>query len=436
MEEAYIMVVDGSGENKCTTIYRGKGLDIETVKTFTIPDSLGWFYQSITDFLGFSPNNHEGKVMALAAYGAPDPDIYAKLHKMLSFDDLGNYRYDSRYSFGGTQVPGRIFSKEMTELLGAPKEKGDVLSDFHKNLAFAAQDILEQVCTNMARNISSSNDFKGNICIAGGVGLNCKMNGSIAGMDQISKVFVPPHCSDAGTALGAAMQLSAEQGCDPRFSMEHAYWGPGYSREEILDALQRSGQEFEEQENICLSAANLLAEGKVIAWFQGRMEVGPRALGNRSILANPGSSAMRDHINQNIKDRETWRPFAASIAEEYKNRYLKNTSDSPFMTLAFPVTEEMCEKAVSAIHTDMTTRPQIVSKTANEKYWQLITEFGNITGVYALLNTSFNMSEEPIACSPDDAIRSFSASGIDYLAIGDFLVKNRNVTGENTGMRQ
>lgn len=423
MEESHILVVDGSGENKCTTLYKGKGPEITMLKEYLMPDSLGWFYQSITEYLGFKPNNHEGKVMALAAYGEKDPEVYARLGKMLSFNEHGHYRYDPAYSFAGNHNNSSVYSDEMVDLLGPARTADAPLTAYHKNIAFAAQNMLETVAVNIVKEIAGFPDFNGNLCIAGGVGLNCRMNGTLAQVTGIRNLYVPPHCSDNGTALGAAMLLSAQMDKDPRFKMDHAYWGPGYDDNEIARELSNAGAIYTRDDDICKTTATLLADGKVIAWFQGRMEVGSRALGNRSILASPISPGMRDHINANIKGREVWRPFAASLLHEKKDLYLKNANDAPFMSISFDVTEAMTQHASSAIHTDQTTRPQTVRKEINEKYWQLIYNFGEITGVYALLNTSFNLCEEPIVCSPADALRSFYGSALDYLVMGNFIVK-------------
>lgn len=420
--KAHILVIDGSGENKCTTLLKGDGTTITTLKTFKIPHSLGWFYQSITEFLGFLPNRHEGKLMALASYGAPNSIIAKKLQYIVKLHKEGEYTYAPKFSISGTHKQGKIFSEELVGLLGDPRFKEDPITQYHRDIAFETQSLLEKIVMSLVLRLSREEDYNGNICIAGGVGLNCKMNGKIADLPQVKKIFVPPVANDAGTALGAAMYLSNRRSVSSAFQMEHAYWGPEYSNEQVKKALDQCEAKYTYDENIALSTARLLAGNKIVGWFQGRMEVGSRALGARSILANPTPQQIRDVINEKVKQRELWRPFAASILDEEKDRYVINAQPSPFMTLSFKVTNEATKSLASAIHIDDTIRPQFVTKHTNPRYWKLISEFGKLTGVYAVLNTSFNTDEEPIVCTPYDAIRTFYGSGLDYLVINDYIV--------------
>lgn len=421
LDKAHILVLDGSGEDKCTTIFKGEGLEIKEEKCFKIPDSLGWFYQSITEFLGFLPNMHEGKVMALAAYGKYNEEIYSKLKTMVPFDEKGNYKYDAGYSFLGKHIQGTIYSEKMAKLLKNSRYHSEPIGQIHKDIAFAAQDILEKIVVSIAKNISNSPCYNGKLCIAGGIGLNCKMNGVVAGQDYIKDIFIPPVTNDAGTALGAALYFSGEKGLNPKFKMAHPYWGPEFSNEEIEKLLNRLKIKFTKDRGIESTVARLLFENKIVGWFQGRMEIGPRALGARSILANPAKEWMKDKVNT-VKNRELWRPFSPSILHENRNEYLLKPKESPFMALAFEVSKEVKEKIPSVIHTDNTTRPHLVKKDENPKYWKLIDEFRKISGVPAVLNTSFNIQGEPIVCAPEDALRTFYTSEIDYLAMGDFLI--------------
>jgi len=421
-EDAHILIVDGSGEDACTTILRGNNKEITQLKSYKIPDSLGWFYQGITEYLGFIPNRHEGKVMALASYGERIPEVEDKINQMISSDSTGNYRYDPRYSFSGTHDRGQVFSRQMVKLLGSPRNYKEPISSNHKNIACSTQYILEEIVKKIVKNISSFPDFNGNLCIAGGVGLNCKMNGAVADLDCVNNIFVPPVTSDAGTALGAAMYLSKSEGYDPRFKMEHAYWGPEFTQDQVEETLLRCGVRFTKEPNIEQVVAGMLAQDKVVGWFQGRMEAGSRALGARSILASPINATIKDTVNEKVKGRESWRPFAASILYEEKENFVVNPRESPFMAMAFKVKQEIAGKIPSAIHIDNTTRPQFVKKQVNPRFWTLINEFGKITGVYALLNTSFNTNEEPIVCTPEQALRTFYASGMDYLVIDCFIV--------------
>jgi carbamoyltransferase len=421
-QESLIAVLDGSGEFQSTSIFEAKGSEIKLLEQFEIPDSLGWFYQAITDYLGFTPNSHEGKVMALAAYGERDEKIFKKLRKVLHMEGVGKYRHDPKFSFAGGHTFGRVYSDELVALLGPSRQKNEPLTLYHQNIAYASQHLLEEAAVAILSKYIKDQHFKGNICLAGGVALNCKMNGLIAQQEGVSEIYVPPHCSDAGAALGAALLLAKDIGQFKPFEMQHAFWGHDIGSEDIETLLRKMGLRYKREASVANTAAALLAEGKTLAWCQGRMEVGSRALGHRSILANPTKVETRDFVNAQIKSREGWRPFAASILEEYQEEYLQYPQKAPFMTLAFEVKEQFKAVAPAAIHIDGTTRPQLVSKSVDPKYWDLIKFFGDQTGVYAVLNTSFNLNEEPIVCTATDAIRTFFSSALDYLIIEDYLI--------------
>lgn len=419
--KAHILVVDGHGEDKCTSIFKGEGLEIKEEKSFKIPDSLGWFYQSITEFLGFLPNKDEGKTMALASYGRYNEEIYTKFKKMISFDANGSYKYDAGYSLLGKHNYGTIFSDRMVELFTSVRYAQEELQEIHKDIAYAAQDILEKISLAIVKDLSYSPDYNKKLCIAGGVGLNCKMNGAIAKQDYIDEIFIPPVSSDAGAPLGAALYLSKQKGYNPKFKMESAYWGPKFTNSQIRQSLDRFGVKFKEDHKIEATVAELLSKDKIVGWFQGRMEIGPRALGARSILANPKKALMKDFVNK-VKNREPWRPFAPSILDEKKGEYLTKPKYSPFMAMAFEAVEKTKDKIPAVIHVDNTTRPHCVKKEINPRYWQLIAEFEKLTGIPLILNTSFNGRGEPIVCRPEEALRTFYTTDMDYLALGDFLV--------------
>lgn len=422
MDNAHVMVIDGSGEEACTSIFRAENNQIKLLKKITIPDSLGWFYQTFTEFLGFTPNNHEGKLMGLAAYGNENEEIKEKLNQVIQLDEDNFYRFEAAYSFLGKHNKGRVFSEKLLQLFGNPRLPHEPIVQNHKDIAFAVQQKLEGIVTAMILELSKEKDFNGNLCIAGGVGLNCKMNGVINSLPQVKNLYVPSITSDAGTSAGAALTLSAELRVDVQQKVEHAYWGSSYTDEDIEKVLMNSGLSYSKVENIASTVADLLCENKVIGWFQGRMESGSRALGARSILANPTLKEMRDIVNLKVKNRENWRPFAASILYDEKDNFVENATDSPFMAIAFKVKPAMKEKIPAAVHVDGTTRPQFVKKEVNEKYWNVIKNFGDKTEVYAVLNTSFNTNEEPIVENPMQAIKAYSASGMDGLAIGNFLL--------------
>ena len=421
-DAAHILVIDGSGEDKCTTIAQGIGAAITPLRHFRIPNSLGWFYQGITEFLGFMPNRHEGKTMALAPYGNRNTDICGKINKMILPGHNGSYRYLARYSFLGSHSGGSIYSDEMTVLLGPARYHGEPIMDVHKDIAYHAQGMLEAIACSLVESIALHPDFNGRLCISGGVGLNCKMNGAIAEMGCVKELFVSPFPNDCGTALGAALYICQKKGFDPRFKLEHSYWGPCFSSPDVEKTLIRSRVKFKKESQIEQTTADLLFKDKIVGWFQGRMEAGPRALGNRSILSNPLKASMSDHINKKVKNREAWRPFAPSVLYEDRHRYIINSQEAPFMAISFRVPEEISREIPAVIHVDNTTRPHFVKKDINPRYWNVINEFKKKSGIAVLLNTSLNCNEEPIACTPEDALRTFYASGMDYLVIDDFLV--------------
>jgi carbamoyltransferase len=262
------------------------------------------------------------------------------------------------------------------------------------------------------------------LCLAGGTALNCSMNGKLALLPWVDEVFIQPAAHDAGTALGAALAVYVEKtGHRPTWRMEHAYWGPEYDNEAIETALRGFTElKVHRSENICAETAELLAAGQIVGWFQGRLEIGPRALGNRSILANPSLPEMKDLVNNQVKHREPWRPFAPSVLEEAVGRYVDPPLASPYMILAFDTKAEQQAELASAIHVDGTCRPQTVSRATNPRYWELIKQFEARTGIPAVLNTSFNVDSQPIVNNPYEAIDTFLNCGLDVLAIGDYLV--------------
>ncbi len=424
-DRAHIIVADGSGENRCTSIFRAEGKSLKLIKTFPIPHSLGWFYQSITEWLGFTPNSHEGKTMALAAYGKHNVDISNKLKSMLHVKTNGDYTYDPSYSHSGLHTSGNIYSDKTTALLGKARSKEEPLTPLHFDVAFSAQELLESVMLNLVGEVINEKDFSGNLCMAGGVALNCKMNGKVALIHKVKNIFIPPFCSDEGVALGAALLYREANGIDPRFEMKHAYYGPSFNNADIERFLTSTNISYSKPPNIVETVAQLLFEGKIVGWFQGAMEIGARALGNRSILANPTLLGMKNRVNAEVKGREQWRPFAASLLFEEKEAYVESAHASPFMTIAFNVKKKALEKIPESIHIDGTTRPQFVTESDNPLFYALIKAFGEKSGVNALLNTSLNTNEEPIVCTPQQAVSAFFSSGLEVLAIGDYLLQKR-----------
>jgi carbamoyltransferase len=403
--EANILSLDGSGGGESGILGVGRATEIQVLKTVTNQGSWGLMYEQITDKLGFRRHSGEGKVMGLAAYGTPDRN------------GLPFVNWDGDIPvIDGPQR--KAFVKSLK-----PRKQEDPITSEHKNLAATLQYTLEQAVQRMTEWLYKQTGLR-RLCLAGGTALNCSMNGKLALLPWVDEIFIQPAAYDAGTALGATLSVYVEKtGQRPDWRMEHAYWGPEFSNEQIEETLQAfQDLHYYRSNDIFSETARLLAEGKIIGWFQGRSEVGPRALGNRSIIADPSRPEMKDRVNNQVKHREPWRPFAPSVLEEAVGRYVTKPIASPYMILAFDTKTESREEIVSASHVDGTIRPQTVSRATNPRYWQLIKRFEELTGIPVVLNTSFNVDSQPIVNAPQEAVDTFLNCGIDVLAIGDFLV--------------
>ncbi len=421
-DRAAILIFDGHGEQNTITIYQGAGKEIKLLKEINMPHSLGWFYSAFTEYLGWSPNEGEVKLMGLAPYGSFNSEIKEIIDDIVKING-NDITLNPDYLCYSKRSYGEYFSDLLVEKLGQPRGNNKEITEYHKDIAFAVQSKMEEAgifLSKLALKLAGSK----NLCLSGGVALNCKMNGIIHKSGIAENIFVQPVSYDTGAALGAAMVVAMQNGDDCRFKMDHAYLGTAFSNDEIKIILDRNKIKYTYRDDIAIYGAKLIAEGKIIGWFQNRMEAGARALGGRSILADPSDPDMKDKVNDYVKFRENWRPFAVSILEEHIADYLKKPSDAPFMMMAFDVIEEKVKDIQSSLHLgDNTTRPQSVSKKTNPIYWELINEFKKITNVPAVLNTSFNIKGEPIVCSPSDALRCFYGTGIDVLIIGNFVVE-------------
>lgn len=423
-DEALILIVDGSGDHQCTSLWRGKDSSITPLDEVNVPHSLGWFYSAITEFLGFDAYDGEYKVMGLAAYGRPNSDLREKIGKILfaAGDHDPHYRLERKYIHAGQHRFSHRFTDELCSLLGAPPRSRDgEITKWHESLAFEAQRALEQ---QVLRFLTHHRQITGirHLVIGGGVGQNVKLNGAIRASGLFDDLFLFPIPSDCGTAAGAALGVSQRDfGSDIKHCLNNVYWGPEFTAAEIQAELRSSRVPYRKVDNIAEEVAALLEEGNLIGWFQGRMEAGPRALGARSILADPRNAANRDKVNGAVKYREYWRPFCPAMTIEAAPRFLADATDAPFMIMAYRAGLE-AEKIPAVVHIDDTLRPQTVSREQNPTFHALLEAFGRRTGVPVLLNTSFNVKGEPLVCSPRDAIRTFWSTGLDVLAIGDFLV--------------
>jgi carbamoyltransferase len=422
LSEAAVLVFDGHGEERTVSIYHGTGRSLREVRHIGLPHSLGWFYSASTEYLGWDANEGEVKLMGLAPYGGPDPMLRAFFEEFLQLTPNG-VRIDPDCIFYGRRSYGRFFGDKMADRLGPPRAPAEEITQRHRDIAFAVQQRLEEASLHLAR-LALRETGSRNLCVAGGVALNCKMTGALHGEGIADHLFVQPLSYDAGVALGAAMLAAEQAGDDSRFPMEHLQYGPSYDDAAIEAVLRRNGLRYRRSEDIAEDAAALVADGKVVGWFQGRMEAGPRALGGRSIIADPRAASMSDTVNDKVKFRERWRPFALSILAERAADYLVTPVDSPFMVMAFAVVPGREAEIPAALHEgDHTTRPQTVRRDVSPLFWALIDAFYRRTGVPGVLNTSFNVKGEPIVCSPTDAVRCFYGTGMDAMAIGSFLLE-------------
>jgi carbamoyltransferase len=427
-DEALVFVVDGSGEHQCTTLWRGAGSDLELIYEMELPHSLGWFYSAVTEYLGFESYDGEYKVMGLAAYGRPHTGFRAVLTEVLHPGENDfDYVLERDYIHNGQHTYSGRFTDKLVAKLGlAPRAYVDPITAEHEDFAFEAQHALEEAVLRLLRHFRETTGLR-NLTIGGGVGQNVKMNGRIRESGLFDEVFLFPIPADSGTSVGAALGVHRQiTGSAARAELQDVYWGPCFSDDEIEADLRESGVAFEKPARIEERVADLLAEGRIVGWFQGRMEAGQRALGARSILADPRSVEIRDRVNAAIKYREYWRPFCPSIAVEDIGRYVVRPTHAPFMIMAFSATDAAIREIPGVVHVDGTMRIQTVDAHSNPRFYSVIKAFAARTGVPVLLNTSFNIKGEPIVCSPRDALRTFWSTGLDALAIGSFLLIKQN----------
>lgn len=419
-ESAAILSIDGTGEWTTTLLGSGRGLDVGTRRTIGYPHSLGKVYEAATQYLGFEPNSGEGKVMGLAAYGTPrHADAF---ERMVALNGHGEFRLDTRFfrfQFG----EDRKWSDAMAEALGPPREPGSSIERRHEDVARSLQERLETAALHLARELHRVTGEK-NLCVAGGVALNSVMNGRLLRDGPFDSIWVQPAAHDSGAALGAALVVSRRR--DPIFRrapMTTAALGPAFGLARCEAALRAAGLGFTRPADLAGTLADRLARGAVAAWFSGRSEYGPRALGHRSLLADPRDPAMKDRLNVRVKGRETFRPFAPAVPVEDAARFFVGAVESPFMLLTFPVAERERRRLPAITHVDGTARVQTVSRDAEPRFHALLRAFEARAGVPVLLNTSLNRRGEPIVNTPEEAVSLFRSSEIDVLVLEDFVAE-------------
>jgi carbamoyltransferase len=422
-EEAAILVVDGVGEWPVTSLYHGQGVHLERLATVNFPHSLGFFYSAFTEYLGFDPFDGEYKVMGMASYG--EARFNSQLRQIVRLpEDSPAHRLDLRYfNFPNHYGSSTWYSPYLVEAFGPPAPAAPMPPQVYLDIAASVQQRLEQAILHLGEYLRRRTHSR-YLCLAGGVALNSVANGKLTQGGTFDRIFVQPAANDSGSALGAALYVQHSLlGDAQRQPFQHVYLGPEFPASEIEAALHSNLIPFETLADPVETAADLLAQGQIVGWFQGRMEFGPRALGNRSILADPRRADMKDRLNAAVKFREPFRPFAPSVPEEHSDTYFENVGGSPFMILVTQVRPGMAEVIPAVTHVDNTARLHTVSRVTNPLYWELLQRFGEKTGVPVLLNTSFNVRGEPIVCTPKEAIACFYNSGLDALVIERFLLR-------------
>ncbi|BAU48285.1 carbamoyltransferase [Sulfurifustis variabilis] len=417
-DSAAVLTMDGRGERATTSYAVGQGTGLERLAQIDLPHSLGLLYEEVTRYLGFLHSSDEYKVMALASFGKPR---YREL-----FREILESGPDGRY---------RINDVPLAERLGPARRRGEALEERHFDVACSLQKALEETVLGMARWLHEQTGER-RLCLAGGVALNCVMNGRLLREGPYDDIWVQPAAGDAGTALGAALWIDARERNDGerRYTMDHALLGPSYDEREIEAVLRRAGVRYRRLPGLD-DVAELLARDRIVAWFQGAMEFGPRALGGRSILASPMSPSMQARLND-IKDREDFRPVAPVVLEEEAPDWFAGCRRSPFMLFVYDVLPERRARIPAVAHVDGTARVQTVNREQHPVYYDLLRAFQARTGVPVLVNTSFNTRGEPIVCTPRDALECFASSPLDALVMGPFLLEKRELLNDVARFRR
>jgi carbamoyltransferase len=405
-DHAAVATLDGRGEIATTSYNVGNANELIRIGQVNMPHSLGLLYERVTSYLGFLHSSDEYKVMALASYGKPE--FVKEFRNMIHLTGDGQYTIDNN---------------QLEDLFGPSRTKNDPFTSHHFNIAHSLQLVLEETVLELMHWLHQATGEE-NLCLAGGVALNCVLNARIRDKGPFKNIWVQPAAGDAGTSLGAAIwvDVNEHKAVNGNYQMPHAYWGPDYSDEEIEKFLQWAKVPFRKLKNVAEETADILMQDKIIGWFQGRMEFGPRALGSRSILASPINASMQARLNE-VKDREDFRPVAPVVMEEDAHAWFEAAEASPFMLFVHNVKADKADKIPAVRHVDGTARIQTVNEAQHEKYYNLLKAFKKRTGVPVLVNTSFNTLGKPIVCTPRDAVECFWSSPFDALVIGSYLIE-------------
>jgi carbamoyltransferase len=432
-QDAAVLSLDALGDFASMSWGTGRDRDLNIEGYTLFPHSLGLFYTAMTQYLGLWKYGDEYKVMGLAAYGEPNyADVFERIVRtgsnldfQLDLKYFSHHRGDAEISWeGGEPEIGRLFSDDLEKVLGPARHPDEPVEKRHKDIAASLQWRLEEVLFSLLNQLHKSTGAD-KLCYGGGVAFNCAANGKIFDRTPFKEIYIQPAAGDAGLAVGSALYVQHQVLAQPRkFVMTHSYWGPESSPDLMKQAIERSGLSFHEYEipELAEHTAAKITEGKIVGWFQGRSEWGPRALGDRSIVVDPRRADMQNILNERVKQRETFRPFAPSILEEKTGDWFEKDYPSPFMLMTYPVKPEKRTLIPAPTHVDGTGRLQTVCRATNRAYWELISAFERQTGVPLLLNTSFN-EREPIVNTPEEAIACFERTGMDVLALGPYLLE-------------
>lgn len=435
-EDAAVVTVDGVGEWATTTVGYGKGKHLELKQEIHFPHSLGLLYSAITYYLGFKVNSAEYKVMGLAPYGKPE--YLEKMYELIDVKEDGSFQLNMKYF--NYEWGLRMTGRKLEKLLGEPRRKGETkLTQFHKDVAASLQQLTDEVMLKLvthAKKICPSE----NLCLAGGVALNCVANGKILRSGLYKEIFIQPAAGDAGGALGVALSIWHKKFDGERLPrLENVFLGNEYNDEEI-EAFVKSENlpytKFAERSQLIAHSSQLLEGTNVIGWFQGRMEFGPRSLGNRSIIADARNKENWQKVNLKIKFRESFRPFAPTVLEERVHDYFELDRESPYMLLVADVQKEKREDIPAVTHVDGSARIQTINRAQNQKYYDLIKAFEQRTGCPVIINTSFNVRGEPIVESPRDALNCFLNTHMDYLIMGNILLDKKIIPRERLSQQK
>lgn len=425
-ESAAILTADAQGEFESVTYCHGKGKQIEHIKSINYPHSLGALYATFTEHLGFRSNSDEWKVMAMASFADGNNEFYDLIKEnVVRFSEEGTFELNLSFFKGYLHEQPSIYTDLFLKVFGPARKRDSEITEKHYKIAAALQKISEELAVYMLTWLHEKTG-EDNVVLSGGFFMNSVFNGRVLELTPFKKVFISSCPDDSGNCFGAALYLYNHILGNERIEpMTHNYYGPEYNNKQIEEALRGYNLKYEISDDIASDGAKLIADGNVVGWFQGRMEFGQRALGARSILADPRRKDMQEKVNLAVKFREGFRPFAPAVIEERQKEFFEmgDGGDVPFMEKVYPVAKEKRDLIPAVVHVDGSGRMQTVYKKTNPVYHSLIKKFGEITDIPVVLNTSFNLNGEPVVSSPKDAIRTFYSCGLDVLIIGDFIVR-------------